>query len=350
MPRPTPRHLAGAVLACLLAGTVVVSSLLTFWSVAGSAAGLLLAGALLLLLGMRRRQQVAAQQLRMIAGRLSSTSDETRQGLDALRAEVRQGALDATSVRGELSALQDSLRHSRQIQVEAAEASAAEAKMARAHAQTMRKTLERLPGHLLTEVQALDQLLSRYSPRSPLPVVGGWAVSPTGLLWLVDFVDRVRPDLVVECGSGTSTLWLAQSMREHGRGRVVAIEHQSVFAEKTRAMLRDHGLADWAEVRFAPLTEVATPRGTFPWYDVDPDTLGEIDLLLVDGPPAATGPEARYPALPILSGRLSAGAHILVDDARREGEKTAIARWLEEDHRLADLGAPTLEARLLRRD
>ena len=30
-----------------------------------------------------------------------------------------------------------------------------------------------------------------------------------------------------------------------------------------------------------------------------------FDLLFVDGPPAATGHQARYPALPLLSGLLS---------------------------------------------
>ncbi len=213
----------------------------------------------------------------------------------------------------------------------------------------MQKTLDRLDGHLLSEAQALAQLLTRFSPRAPLPIVGGWALSPSALLWLVDFVERAAPSMVVECGSGTSTLWLAHAVRERGAGRVIALEHDAHFAEKTREMLRVHGLEDWAEVRLAPLTETTTPRGTFSWYDVEPPLTESIDLLIVDGPPKTTGRLARYPALPVLTKWLSTGAHILVDDVSRPDEQEAVAYWLEEDGALVDHGRHGRDVQLLQR-
>jgi len=75
-----------------------------------------------------------------------------------------------------------------------------------------------LRSSILTDQQAVQQLITRFQPEAPLPLVAGWAVDPTALFWLVDHVDRARPELVVECGSGTSTLWIALALRRNGSG------------------------------------------------------------------------------------------------------------------------------------
>ncbi|MCA5892726.1 class I SAM-dependent methyltransferase [Isoptericola sp. NEAU-Y5] len=186
------------------------------------------------------------------------------------------------------------------------------------------------PGKLLSQIQALDQLRDKFRVEGPLPDVGGWALDPTELLWLIDEVERRRPEFVVECGSGTSTFWIAMALRRNGHGRIISLEHQGKFAARTRAVLERHELSDVAEVRHAPLAEVETPRGTFRWYDVEPDSLGPIDLLVVDGPPGTTGPLARYPALPVLHRALNPGACVLVDDMHRTDEQEAVRHWLRE--------------------
>ena len=50
-------------------------------------------------------------------------------------------------------------------------------------------------------------------------------------------------------------------------------------------------------------------------------------MLLVDGPVGALGPQARYPALPLLRERLLPGAVVLLDDADRPEEQEVLARW-----------------------
>ena len=201
-----------------------------------------------------------------------------------------------------------------------------------------------LRSSILTDQQALQQLMTRFQPEAPLPVVAGWALDPTALFWLVDQVDRVRPQLVVECGSGTSTLWLAFALRRNGSGRVLSLEHSEQFAAATRALLERHGLADWAEVRVAPLVATATPRGALDWYDVGPD-LGPIDLLFVDGPPATTGKLARYPAIPVLGRNLVPGALVVLDDAGREDEREVVRHWLAENEQLRPLANPGNDTR-----
>ncbi len=53
-------------------------------------------------------------------------------------------------------------------------------------------------------------------------------------------------------------------------------------------------------------------------------------MLVIDGPPEAVGPLARYPAGPSLFPSLSVGATVFLDDAARDDEKRIIERWQRE--------------------
>ena len=53
-------------------------------------------------------------------------------------------------------------------------------------------------------------------------------------------------------------------------------------------------------------------------------------VLFVDDPPGPTGPQARYPAIPVLSDRLADGAIVVLDDASRADEATIVERWCAE--------------------
>lgn len=210
------------------------------------------------------------------------------------------------------------------------------------------RQLRRLQPELMTEIQALTQLIQRYAPTARLPLVAGWALSPAGLLYLADSIEARGADFVVECGSGTSTLWMALAMRRKGSGKVIAIEHLEEYADRTRTVLEAHGVSEWAEVRVCPLTDVTTPRGDFQWYDLDPASLDQpIDILLVDGPPATTGSHARYPALPQLRSRLSRRGIVVVDDADRADEREMIDFWVEEMPSLTQVDSPGHGVRVL---
>lgn len=50
-------------------------------------------------------------------------------------------------------------------------------------------------------------------------------------------------------------------------------------------------------------------------------------MLVVDGPPAATGPQARYPSLPMLIDRLAKNATVVLDDAHRRDELKIVEEW-----------------------
>jgi predicted O-methyltransferase YrrM len=213
---------------------------------------------------------------------------------------------------------------------------------------SLREHVDKLGYEPVRQVQALMQLNKRVDARAPLPPTGGWAMEPTTLFRLVQLVDQLRPSVVVECGSGASTVWLAYALESLGGGQLVALEHDERYAEQTRRTLDEHGLGGVAEVRHAPLSEVEINGETYSWYDTTAvQDLKDIELLLVDGPPRASGPRARYPALPLLGARLAPGARIVLDDVDRPEEQEAADAWLAETPGLVREGAETGRSALL---
>jgi predicted O-methyltransferase YrrM len=181
------------------------------------------------------------------------------------------------------------------------------------------------------QLEALQNLNAVLPVNDVLPATRVWAASPDLLVVLVDLVITERPSLVVECGSGASTLWLALAMRRFEiDGRIIALDHDPVFGGRTRDFLARHGVSDLAEVRDAPLESFSLEGETYAWYArrAWQDMTG-IDLLFVDGPPATTGHQARYPALPLLAGSLSPMATAVLDDLVVPDMQKVLQRWLD---------------------
>src|SRR6516225_1578135 len=181
------------------------------------------------------------------------------------------------------------------------------------------------------QLEALQNLNAMLPAADVLPATRGWAASPDLLVVLVDLVITGRPSLVVECGSGASTLWLALAMRRFKiDGRIIALDHDPVFGGKTRDFLARHDVHDLAEVRDAPLESFSLDGDTYLWYARPAwEDLTGIDLLFVDGPPATTGHQARYPALPLLSASLSAAATVVLDDLVVPDMQNVLRLWLD---------------------
>jgi len=161
-------------------------------------------------------------------------------------------------------------------------------------------------------------------------------MDPVSVLSTLRLILERRPSLVVECGSGTSTIWIAAALKQLGSGRVVSLEHLEEYAERTREALSKQGLLGFAEVRHAPLAEISVDDRASQWYDpAFVADLAGVDLLLVDGPPKSVGENARHPAVPVLADKLVPGAIIVVDDTDRPAEIESIERWR---HRFPELG------------
>ena len=182
------------------------------------------------------------------------------------------------------------------------------------------------------QLQALLNLTEIVPLRAGLPPLGGWAASPDLVLEVVDHLLAERPRVVVELGSGVSTAVLALAVREHGLDtRIVSLDHNAHYAARTRELLERHGVADLVDVRYAPLARTHVPDHLTPWYDEAAIAdLADIGMLVVDGPPKATGPAARYPAVPLLAGRFAARCSIVVDDTVRPEDRAVVTRWADQ--------------------
>lgn len=199
--------------------------------------------------------------------------------------------------------------------------------------QTLRHRMERL-SRTLGDVHGMVRL-SPYTERLPLPFGGGWALTGDAAAILAREVIVRRPSTIVELGSGVSTLILAQILARRGEGHIFSVDHDRIWADETRANLEALDVAEVATVIHAPLTDIRMNDRHYSWYGLDRATLdriGEIDCLVVDGPPrtASQNGMSRYPALAVLEPQLSAEAFIFVDDTSRDDEARMVHEWANE--------------------
>lgn len=183
---------------------------------------------------------------------------------------------------------------------------------------------------LFHQIQGLQDLHKEVNLDKALPKLRGSAASPDFLLVLVKHIKKNKPEILFECGSGTSTIVLAKCLQENGYGHIYSLEHDPIYANKTSIELEHYGLQKWATVINAPITTITKSEVEWKWYSQDDVPDVEIDMLVVDGPPKNIGPLARYPALPILKEKLKKNAVIFLDDTDRTEERQIIELWNKE--------------------
>jgi len=181
------------------------------------------------------------------------------------------------------------------------------------------------------QIEAMLSLLSIVKLKRPLPPMRGWAVSPDHANIIISAILDRKPKVILECGCGVSTILMSYCVKDRGEGHIWSIDHDEGYAKATRENLKSHQLEDVATIIHAPLKEVSIKGESRLWYDpACTEEIGAIDLLVVDGPPRKIQELIRYPALPLLIGRLSENAVIILDDASREDEKKTVEAWLDE--------------------
>jgi predicted O-methyltransferase YrrM len=162
-------------------------------------------------------------------------------------------------------------------------------------------------------------------PSDALPNLGSWKAD-TNFLWhIVHAIEEMRPAQVVELGCGASTFVIARALQKFGGGKLVSYDQHREFAAVTQSWVRENGMP--LKIHHAPLGP--SPKG-WPghWYQLS-DLPGEIDLLVVDGPPWTLHPHVRGAAASLFP-RLRPGGRILLDDAARPGERVVARRWRKE--------------------
>lgn len=189
--------------------------------------------------------------------------------------------------------------------------------------------------------EAVDGRISLQEMTNIRPLIDGppldfgkFAIDPHLGKVLAQIIYRHNPDYVVECGSGTSTVFVAKLLKKlNPRGYITALEHLDEYAEETKRLIQDHSCTSHAEVRAVPLTGCEPGGKDQVWYGVSPNDFRDqdIDLLLVDGPPSTVCSMARYPAVPLLRSRLGDNCIIVMDDGDRPEDEEIARRWAENE-------------------
>ena len=137
---------------------------------------------------------------------------------------------------------------------------------------------------LFGQIQSLLSLEQQLALPHALPPMRGWAGSPDFLLVVANEVSRKKPQTVMECSSGVSTLVIARCLQLNGKGHLYSLEHDAHYVAKSQELIRSYGLEDWVTILHAPLETSLTDT---PWYAESsiPNDINPIDLLVVDAPP-----------------------------------------------------------------
>ena len=197
----------------------------------------------------------------------------------------------------------------------------------------LQRSQRRLEANLQAEFQLRDMLITgdpATSEAALTPLNPGWQLSSQAVQEIVRHILLNRPKVVVECGCGASTMWIARALTRVGEGRLFSLENLEDWVGIVSGMLDYEGLKS-AKVRHAPLVPFTSGDTEQPWYTTTVlDDVEQIDLLIVDGPPGNTSKLARYPALPALRDKLRPGATVMLDDCHRWAEKETVRRWIDE--------------------
>lgn len=200
------------------------------------------------------------------------------------------------------------------------------------------KDLIKVQNRLYLQLESLSWLQRRLLHKTQLPPLRGWACSPDVLLRLHTHIVNTKPKVIVEFGSGASTLVIADAISQNGDGKLFSIEHSEYYGKQTLSQLEQNGLQHSIELRTGSLElwgeehlnlkDASKPSLWYPkslLQDIE-----NIDLIWVDGPPGNTCLYSRYPALPALSTQLSEHAEVWMDDTVRQEERDICEDWAQK--------------------
>lgn len=169
-----------------------------------------------------------------------------------------------------------------------------------------------------------------------LPIYwGDWAIEEKAALLISHKVASLRPSIIVELGSGVSTIIMAKTVEKLGLNtKIYSIDSDEIFLRETQNRVKAEKLSNYRSINFvyAPLKKYVVSGKSYRWYDIKKEALDfdKIDILFVDGPPGSVNKNARYPAVPLLNDYLGPGTVIILDDSKRKEEKEIADSWLLE--------------------
>jgi len=163
-----------------------------------------------------------------------------------------------------------------------------------------------------------------------LPVTKDWSAAADFLFLIKEYCLKEKPEIIVECSSGTSSLILAKCCQINKTGHVYSLENGKEYQLKTQERLKQFHLENNADIFHAPLKTKRVNNENYEWYETKKIENLKIDMLVIDGPPGFIQKHSRYPALPVLFNQLADNVCVFLDDAARDEEKEIVEKWLNQ--------------------
>jgi hypothetical protein len=185
----------------------------------------------------------------------------------------------------------------------------------------------------LHEIHATEILNSLSSNNARYDALTTFSMLPTTIVHILNDILINDRKMIIEFGTGNSTIFLARLIHNLGLGiQFYSIDQDQDWQDKIKRSLKMEGIEEAVTFVYAPLRSCEFQFKTQQnWYDTDilkRAIDGKLfDLVIVDGPVASVIEHARYPALPFLMNNLSSNKAIFLDDSNRIGEKEILAEW-----------------------
>lgn len=174
-----------------------------------------------------------------------------------------------------------------------------------------------------------DPVLSRVLSSEEL---GSWALDADSISFLEAEIKRRRPRVILEFGSGVSTVCLARFIsRFCGEGRIFSVEQDRQHMAKTSKLLEDANLSNLVEMVHSPVVWQYISGRHLPCYDIRNSNLADAmsdaqaEFVLIDGPAAGSG--ARFGTLELARPFVVDTARYCLDDGLRDDELAIASQW-----------------------
>jgi len=159
----------------------------------------------------------------------------------------------------------------------------------------------------------------------------GWAMALDALRFLSILVKHLKPQHILEFGSGLSTQVLKNACASLlPPCHISSVDHDPEFGETVKAFPAKPISSCLVSFQFAPLVARDFGGKTLPTYHLQAEQFASqrpVDLVIIDGPPVVLG--GREGILYQAMEYARPGTLVLLDDAKRVEEQMAISRWKE---------------------
>jgi len=169
-----------------------------------------------------------------------------------------------------------------------------------------------------------NMLLRRLEGKETISAPGGWAASADVLLFISQEIEFRKPKVIMEFGSGLSTLVMAYAVKDSD-SRIYSIDHSSEYADMTQAALDRHGMSENVTIFRVDLEKITSDQILDNMNKLESMPCDvEVDFVFIDGPPCNAEPLARRAALQYSWSKLSENGVVVMDDADRSGEQRIV--------------------------